>query len=129
VLGGNRAETRQRDPGRRHLFTETTTNLSCHVDPRVLHSSGMWRSMPMTLEPHDAGAGPGGPPARGDPGAPAPGEGWGWALVQRDWSLRQREPHPARVLAALGRRAAAAVAWLWRRVRWAPRGAMQDSPR
>jgi hypothetical protein len=83
----------------------------------------------MTLEPHDANAGPGGSAPWSDPGAPALGEGWGWALVQRDWTVRQHEPHPVRWLAALRRRAAAAAARLRRLVRWAPRGAMQDSPR
>ena len=68
--------------------------------------------------------GPRGDPGTGDPGRAPPGaEGWGWALVQRDWSVRQREPRPSRVLAAirgrigaviarLGRVAAAARRWL-----------------
>lgn len=78
----------------------------------------------MSLEHHDADAGSG-RAARGDPDAPGLGESWGWLLVQRDWSLRQREPRPGLVV-ELWRGVAAAAAWLRRLVGGAPRRAVQD---
>ena len=82
----------------------------------------------MSLEHHHAEVVPGRLADRGDPG-PGLGENWGWLLVQRDWSLRQREPRPVRVIAELRRRVAAAGAWLRRLVCGAPRGAVQDTAR
>ena len=61
----------------------------------------------MSLEHHHAEVVSGRLADRGDPGAAGPGENWGWLLVQRDWSLRQREPRPGGVLAELRRRVAA----------------------
>jgi hypothetical protein len=83
----------------------------------------------MSLEHHDTDARPGRLAARSDPGAPGLGENWGWLLVQRDWSLRQREPRPGHVAGELRRRVAASAAWLRRLVRGAPRGAVQDTAR
>lgn len=74
---------------------------------------------------HDADAGR---VERGDPDAPGLGESWGWLLVQRDWSLRQREARSGHVV-ELRRRVAAAAAWLRRLVLGAPRGAVQDTAR
>jgi hypothetical protein len=68
----------------------------------------------MALERHHAEVVPGRLADRGDPGAAGLGENWGWLLVQRDWSLRQREPRPGSVIAELLRRVAAAAAWLRR---------------
>jgi hypothetical protein len=82
----------------------------------------------MSLEHHHAEAVPGRLADRGDPGAAGLGDNWGWLLVQRDWSLRQREPRPGRVT-ELWRRVAAAAAWLRRLVCGAPRGAVHDSAR
>lgn len=79
----------------------------------------------MSLEHHHAEVVPGRLADRGDPGAGL-GENWGWLLVQRDWSLRQREPRPGGVLAELRRRVVAVAAWLRRLVRGAPRGTVQD---
>jgi hypothetical protein len=83
----------------------------------------------MSLEHHHAEVVPGRLADRGDPGAAGLGENWGWLLVQRDWSLRQHEPRADRVVTELRRRVAAAVAWLRRLVRGAPRRAVQDSAR
>ena len=83
----------------------------------------------MSLEHHHAEAIPARLADRGDPGAAGLGENWGWLLVQRDWSLRQREPRTDRVFTALRRRVAAAVAWLRRLVCGAPRRAVQDAGR
>jgi hypothetical protein len=80
----------------------------------------------MSLEHHHAEPVPGRMADRGDPGRAGPGENWGWLLVQRDWSLRQREPRADRVVTELRRRVAAAAAWLRRLVRGAPRRAVQD---
>jgi hypothetical protein len=50
-------------------------------------------------------------PARDEPA----GDAWGWALVQADWSFRQREPgRPARAIRALWR-GLVAIAVLLRR--------------
>jgi hypothetical protein len=66
----------------------------------------------MSLEHQNA---PCGDPGTGEPGRAPPGaEGWGWALVQRDWSLRQREPSPARAAAGIRGRIGAVIAWLGR---------------
>jgi hypothetical protein len=52
------------------------------------------------------------------------GEAWGWALVQRDWSARQREPgRTAGPLAAIAARIDAALSRLWRLVRGGTRRA------
>lgn len=69
----------------------------------------------MSLDHRDAGDG-GGLPCEGTPGLE---EGWGWDLMQRDWSLRQREPvEPrARVLAGMRARITALLGWVWRTVR------------
>ncbi len=83
----------------------------------------------MSLEHHHAEAVPGRLADRGDPGTLGPGENWGWLLVQRDWSLRQREPRRGGVVAELQRRVAATAAWLRRLMCGAPRSAMQDSAR
>ncbi len=83
----------------------------------------------MALEHHHAEAVPGRLADRSDPAPPGIGENWGWLLVQRDWSLRQREPRPGSVVAELRRRVAAAAAWLRRLVCGAPRGAVQDTAR
>ena len=83
----------------------------------------------MSLEHHRAEAVPGRLADRGDPGTAGLGENWGWLLVQRDWSLRQREPRPDRILTELWRRVAVAAAWLRRLVCGAPRGTVQDSAR
>jgi hypothetical protein len=83
----------------------------------------------MSLEHHHAEVVPGRLAGGGDPGAAALGENWGWLLVQRDWSLRQREPRTDRVVTELRRRIAAAAAWLRRLVCGAPRGAAQDTAR
>lgn len=83
----------------------------------------------MSLEHHHAEVVPGRLADRGDPGAAGPGENWGWLLVQRDWSLRQREPRTHRVVTGLRRRVAAAAAWLRRLVCGAPRSAAQDTAR
>lgn len=59
-------------------------------------------------------------PARGSP--PSMGDAWGWALVQRDWSVRQRESgRTALRLMAVIARVDAALSWLWRLVRGARR--------
>lgn len=71
----------------------------------------------MSLEPHDADGGR--RPAQGEPGAPGIGDGWGWELVQRDWSLREREP--LRLVVALRRAVAAVAARLSRLIRGALR--------
>jgi len=81
----------------------------------------------MSLEHHHAEVVAGRLAERGDPDMRGPGENWGWLLVQRDWSLRQREPRQDGVMAALRRRIAAVAAWLRRLVRGAPRGTVQDS--
>jgi hypothetical protein len=83
----------------------------------------------MSLEHHHAEVIPGRLADRGDPGAAGLGENWGWLLVQRDWSLRQRELRPGGVVAELRRRVTAVAAWLRRLVRGAPRGAVQDIAR
>lgn len=57
-----------------------------------------------------------------DPGASPGADGWGWALVQRDWSLRQGEPGRPGVLAALAARVAAVIARVRRVVGLAGRG-------
>jgi hypothetical protein len=76
----------------------------------------------MSVEHQDAAPDRGS--SRTERGAPAgSGEGWGWDLVQRDWSLRQREPAPqARVLAGLRARIAAVIAGIGRLVRAVLRG-------
>ena len=79
----------------------------------------------MSLERQNADAGC--PPApRGDPArAPAGfGDTWGWDLVQRDWSLRQREPaRPRRgMLAGLRTGLEKVIARVRRVVRVALRG-------
>lgn len=56
----------------------------------------------------------------GDPGASPGAEGW--ALVQRDWSLRQDEPARSGVLAAVAARLAAVLARVRRLGRLARRG-------
>lgn len=81
----------------------------------------------MSLEHHHAEAVPGRLADCGDPGLLGPGENWGWLLVQRDWSLRQREPRRGGVITELRRRVAAAAAWLRRLVGGAPRGAVHDT--
>jgi hypothetical protein len=81
----------------------------------------------MSLEHHHAEVIPGRLADRGDPGAAGLGENWGWLLVQRDWSLRQRELRPGGILAELRRRVAAVAAWLRRLVRGAPRSTVQDT--
>jgi hypothetical protein len=83
----------------------------------------------MSLEHHHAEAVPARLADRGDPGGVGRGENWGWLLVQRDWSLRQREPRTHRVVTRLLRRIAAAAAWLRRLVCGASRGAVHDSAR
>lgn len=80
----------------------------------------------MALEHHHAEVVPGRLADRGDPGAAGLGENWGWLLVQRDWSLRQREPRPGGVVSELRHRVAAVAAWLRRLVCGAPRRAVQD---
>ncbi|HEX3761702.1 MAG TPA: hypothetical protein VHW23_23550 [Kofleriaceae bacterium] len=85
----------------------------------------------MSLEHHGAEAGSVGPPSDPDGSGPAqesPVLIDAWLLIQRDWSLRQREPRPHRI-ARLWRRVAAVAAWLRRLVSGAPRRAVQDSPR
>ncbi|HEX3475662.1 MAG TPA: hypothetical protein VHT91_11600 [Kofleriaceae bacterium] len=81
----------------------------------------------MSLEHHHAEAVPGRLADRGDPGAAGLDKSCGWLLVQRDWSLRQREPRPGRALAELRRRVAAVAAWLRRLVRGTPGGTVQDT--
>jgi hypothetical protein len=55
--------------------------------------------------------------ARGSP-QPSMGDAWGWALVQRDWSVRQGESgRTALRLMAIVARIDAALSWLWRLVR------------
>jgi hypothetical protein len=78
----------------------------------------------MALEHHQGEAVPGRLADRGDPVQPGVGENWGWLLVQRDWSLRQREPRPGRV-AAVRRWVAVAAGWLRRLIGAAVRGAVQ----
>jgi len=107
------------------------TNLSYHVDPEALHSSCMGRRSIMSLEPQNADGR--GEPVPGDPGCPpaALGEAWGWELIQRDWSLRAREPaRPGdRVLARLAARLEVAIVRIWRLVRSALRGSARDTAR
>jgi hypothetical protein len=83
----------------------------------------------MALEHHHAEAVPDRLADRSDPSPLELGENFGWLLVQRDWSLRQREPRPGRIVAALRRRVAAAAAWLRRLVRRASRGAVHGPGR
>lgn len=82
----------------------------------------------MSFEHQNGGRGDPGP--RGDPGRAPPGSGeaWGWALVQRDWSLRQREPsRSARSFAGLVAHVDAAIARLRRLARGALRGIVHGS--
>jgi hypothetical protein len=83
----------------------------------------------MSLEHHHAEVVPDRLADRGDPGGAGPGENWGWLLVQRDWSLRQRAPGAGRIVTRLRRRVAAAVAWLRCVVCGAPRRAVRDPTR
>jgi len=83
----------------------------------------------MSREHHPAEPVPGRMAERSDPGEAGLGANWGWLLVQRDWSLRQREPCPGGFVAKLRRRVAGAAAWLRRLVRGAPRGAAQGPAR
>jgi hypothetical protein len=83
----------------------------------------------MALEHHHAEVVPGRLADRSDPVEPGIGDNWGWLLVQRDWSLRQREPRPGRVVAAVRRSVAVAAAWLRRLVCGPARGAVEGSAR
>ena len=79
----------------------------------------------MSIEPQNGDRDPGrAPPGEPDPAPPDLGEGWGWALMQRDWSLRQRAPAGPRlrVLAGLRARIAAVIALLGRAARMVLRG-------
>jgi hypothetical protein len=78
----------------------------------------------MAIEHHHAEDVPGRLADRGDPAPPRIAE-WGWLLVQRDWSLRQREPRPDGVVVTLRRRVVAAAAWLRRLICGAPRRVVQ----
>ena len=80
----------------------------------------------MSIEPQNGDRDQGrAPPGEPDLARPDLGDGWGWALMQLDWSLRQRAPAwpRLRVLAGVRARVTAVIAVLRRAARTARRSA------